>query len=294
MSNSYKQQFYYTGHKYPVQVDCQFTVDATNGAGVTGLTGAMVKNVWMHTSTTPTTGNPNPANGYAIIKFQDNFKSYYFGGCQLQSPLSGAEISISGSSVLTVGAVYVITTLGTSTTANWVAVGLPVGITPAIGVPFVASVTGGGTGTGKVKINAAGGAGISVVDVVGDPSTTINGAGAIIAGISNPSYMILRFLAPSLAGSALGTHTHDLIIKGGQIASTTNDVATYAGPVLGKEQAADVTILGSASAASGGVVAASAGTPAGTVSFVATAPAAGTIVRPSFVFSNSSILVNGS
>lgn len=293
MSNSYKQQFYYTGHKYPVQVDCEFTVDATNGAGVTGLTGAMVKNVWMHTSTTPSTGNPNPANGYAIINFQDNFRNYYFGGCQMQSPLSGAEISISGGSVLTIGAVYVITTVGTSTTANWVAAGLPAGITPAVGVPFVSAITGGGTGTGKVKINAVGGAGISVVDVVGNPDVSTNGSGAVIAGVSNPSYMILRFLAPSFAGSSLATHAHDLLIKGGQAASTTNDVAVYTA-TLGKEAATDATVLGSASATLGGVLANSAGTPAGTVSFLATAPASGTIVRPSFVFSNSSIMVNGS
>ncbi len=231
MSNSYKQQFYYTGHKYPVQVDCEFTVAAGNAAGITGLSGAMVKNVWMHTSTTPAAGNPNPASGYAIINFQDNFKNYYFGGCQMQSPLSGAEISISGSSVLTVGAVYVITTVGTSTTANWVAAGLPIGITPAVGVAFVAAITGGGTGTGKVKINATAGSTILVTDVVGDPDQSINGSGAVIAGVSNPSYMILRFLAA---------------------------------------------------------------TNSSTTTLIATAPVDGTIIRPSFVFSNSRIQVNGS
>lgn len=285
MSNSYKQQFYWTGHKYPVQVDCSFTVDATNNYGVTGLTGAMVKNVYMHTSTTPASGNPNPANGYAIINFQDNFNGYYFGGAQIQSPLSGAEISISGSSVLTVGEVYVITTVGTSSAANWQAVGLPVGITPAVGVPFVASVTGGGTGTGKVKINAVAGSGVSMVDVIGSPNTTLKSSAANVAGISSGSYMILRFLG----AAALGTHTHNLIVIGGT-ASAGTDAVNVKAAVLGKESATNATVLGANSATAGGVVAASAGTP----SLIAVAPAAGSIVKASFVFSNSMIQVNGS
>lgn len=195
MANRRYTQFYYTGHNYPVQLDCSWTVDATNNKGVTGLTGAGILNVYMHTSTTPAVGNPNPANGYAIVQFQDNFNGYYFGGAQMQSPLSGSEISISGSSVLTIGAVYVITTVGTSTAANWQAVGLPVGITPAVGVPFVASVTGGGTGTGKVKIAATAGSTIEVIDIIGSPNTTITSTAANVPGISSSSYMILRFLA---------------------------------------------------------------------------------------------------
>lgn len=55
-----------------------------------------------------------------------------------------------------------------------------------------------------------------------------------------------------------GAHAHDLLIKGGQIASTTNDIAYYATDILGKEQATDKTILGSASATKGGVLSAAA------------------------------------
>lgn len=306
MANKYYNQFYYTGHKMPIQLDCQWTVDSTNAAGVSSLTGAGIKNVYMH-SGSPSAANPNPASGYAIVQFQDNFHGYYFGGAQLQSPLSGAEISISGSSVLTIGEVYVITTVGTSTAANWQAVGLPVGIVPAVGVAFVASATGSGTGTGKVKINAAAGSGIAMVDVVGNPAVSIIANSTNVPGV-NGSYMILRFLAPSatsqaltFTGSALGTHSHDLKVIGGQAASTTNDIAAYAGPILGKEEAADATIAGADSATNGGVIAASAGTPAGTIntptitsSLVAAAPAAGSIVRANFVFSNSRILNNGS
>lgn len=55
-----------------------------------------------------------------------------------------------------------------------------------------------------------------------------------------------------------GAHSHDLLVKGGQIASTTNDVATYATSILGKQEAADVTVAGVDSATKGGVLAAAA------------------------------------
>lgn len=49
-------------------------------------------------------------------------------------------------------------------------------------------------------------------------------------------------------------HAHDLLIKGGQAAATTNVAAHYATDILGKEAATDATILGSASATKGGVI----------------------------------------
>jgi hypothetical protein len=52
------------------------------------------------------------------------------------------------------------------------------------------------------------------------------------------------------------THAHDLLIKGGQAAATTNVAAHYATDILGKEAATDATIAGSASATKGGVISA--------------------------------------
>jgi hypothetical protein len=59
--------------------------------------------------------------------------------------------------------------------------------------------------------------------------------------------------AYTLGGVA--AHTHDLLIIGGQAATTTNEVGHYATDILGKEAATDATIAGSASATKGGVVA---------------------------------------
>lgn len=82
--------------------------------------------------------------------------------------------------------------------------------------------------------------------------------------------------APTFTGSALAAHAHDLLVKGGQAAATTNDLAHYATDILGKEAATDATITGAASGTKGGVITVTAGTPAGTISapvFTGTAPA---------------------
>ena len=152
-------------------------------------------------------GSPNPAAGYILVQFQDNFNFYYFGTSGYVSPLTGSNISISGSSVLTIGQPYVIVSVGTSTTANWNAVGLPVGVIPAVGETFFASVTGSGTGTGVVQ--AASTSGIFATEVIGDPNQTLgaNYNGASILGGAAGSYMILQTLNASGAVTAPATGT---------------------------------------------------------------------------------------
>ena len=212
MANRWYTQFYGSLHKKPVQLDCNFVVDATNGngLGIRSLKGPGIAQVYMHTSATPAAGNPNPLSGYILVQFQDNFNRYFFGTAGAVSPVTGSNLSISGSGVLTVGAPYVITSVGTSSQANWAAVGLPLGIIPAVGEAFFASVTGSGVGSGTVK--ASGVSGISSIEVIGDPNQTIgaNFNGASIMGGSAGAYMILQCLngsgvvtAPA-AGSVIG------------------------------------------------------------------------------------------
>lgn len=50
------------------------------------------------------------------------------------------------------------------------------------------------------------------------------------------------------------THNHDLLIKGGQAATTTNELGHYATDILGKEAATDATILAADAATKGGVL----------------------------------------
>lgn len=109
LGNNYGKS--YAFQSKPVHLDLQFTVDATVGAGVSTFTGQGVKQVWMHTSTTPSTGNPNPAAGYAIIELEYNYRQCFGGPWNIQSPKTGSELAINASA-LTAGIPYEITTVG--------------------------------------------------------------------------------------------------------------------------------------------------------------------------------------
>lgn len=233
MSNRRYNQFYYTAHNKPVQLDCNFIVDSSNGngLGIRSLKGPGIANVFMHTSSTPAAGSPNPAAGYIYVQFQDNFNRYYFGNYGFASPLSGSSLNVDASdAALTVGKVYVITAVGTSTAADWVALGVPIGTVAAAGVSFVAAATGAGTGNGTVQLPKATGSGINHIEVVGDPNLMIKSSKAQVLGQSSGSYMLLQCLAA---------------------------------------------------------------TNSSTTTLIASAPADGTTIGLSFVFSNSSIMVQG-
>lgn len=293
---------YYTNVAKPIDCNLNFIVDSTNGNGL-GIrslkSNGFVQNVFMHTSSTPGSSggflNPNPLAGFAVIQFKNNF-NYYLGGFSgFVSPIINTTTSTT--SGLTLGQAYVITVLGTTTLAEWQAIGLPLGLTPTVGQTFIAIATGtGGSHTGKVGTPSV--SGVSSIEVVGDPNQTLNNSSiATNAG----ARIILQFLGSTVAatftGAALGTHTHDFTVIGGQAASTTNNIANYAGPLIGKQEATNATYVGANSATAGGVVAASAGTPtgtiAGTVSYALAAPANGSVVGMCFRFDGSSVTIDG-
>lgn len=128
---------------------------------------------------------PNPANGLIVVTLQDNYNAYLSRFAAVSTPLSGTPISISSSSVLTIGNPYVITSVGTTTTAQWQAVGLAPWIKPAVGVSFIASVTGSGTGSGVVQAPASAASGVDHFELIGDPNLMNNSLQYAIAG--NPS-----------------------------------------------------------------------------------------------------------
>lgn len=291
----------------PCEVNMQFTVTATNGLGITSLkSNGYVQNVFMHTSTTPTSNNgylnPNPLAGYVSIQLKNNFNIFLGSRFAAIPPNSGSDVKIDNSA-MTIGQVYVITTLGNATLAKWQAIGVPPGVTPAVGVSFVA-LTNGGAGnvlTSMVQVPLT--SGVAAIEPVGNPNTLISYPLAAYGG----QWITMQCLGVSgssaagvFTGAALATHTHDFTVIGGQAASTTNDIANYAGPLLGKEQATNATYLGANSATNGGVVAASAGTPAGTISAAAftgamalVTPAAGSIICLKLYMDGSSVSVDG-
>lgn len=246
------------------QIKATFVVNSTDsdGFGITGLEAQGIDNIYMHTSATPDAGNPNPIAGYILAKLSQGFASFQSLQSTVTPPQSGSSLLVA-SAGLSVGSVYVITILGTTSQAQWEILGVPHGFTAALGFAFVALATSC-TGTGAVQIPKIGGTAIVSINPVGNPSVGSlddGSGGSILLACYKAGGTVA---APTFTGSALGTHTHDLLVKGGEGAATTNVIANYAGPILGKQEATDATYAGASSATNGGVLAASAGTPAGT------------------------------
>lgn len=209
---------YYTNVCGPRVVHCNFIVDSTNGNGL-GIrslkSNGFIRNVFMHTTQTPGANdgatNPNPASGLILVQFKNNF-NYYLGGFSgFVSPVTGS-VKIDNSA-LTAGVAYIISTLGNATAAKWLAIGVPAGVTPAVGVSFIALTNGGAGNTLTSRVSTASVSGITQFEVVGDPNTSIanssiasNGGAYVLVqtlGATNSSTTTLIPTAP-VDGSVAG------------------------------------------------------------------------------------------
>lgn len=112
------------------------------------------------------------AAGVYQILMQQNYNRFLSVHASFNSPVTGSAILINGSSVMTIGTIYQITTVGTSTAAQWQAAGLPVNMVPTVGQTFAALTTGSNGGTGAVKALAV--SSIATVEVAGDPQVMVN------------------------------------------------------------------------------------------------------------------------
>ena len=164
----------YSMHTMPVLIDCNFVVDSANGngLGIRNLKGPAVDNVFMHTSAPLAgSGNPNPAPGVIVVQLADNYNRYLSG-------FSG-EVSPIGSSVTTTTSATpaVITSLGTATAAQWIAVGFPSQyLNSATGLPTVGAAfipTSSATIGGGATIAPPTYSGIDHIEIIGDPNQTI-------------------------------------------------------------------------------------------------------------------------
>lgn len=171
------------GHFYsnivsPVKIDLNFIVDVdnTNGLGIRSLkSNGFVRNVFMHTSATPGSNdgylNPNPASGLVLVQLKQNFNKYISAMSSIKSPNSGSNVLVASAGVVT-GLAYVISVVGTTTAAGWQALGLPVGVTAAVGVAFIAKATTTSAGTGAVQVQSV--SGISCMEVIGLTDSAIS------------------------------------------------------------------------------------------------------------------------
>ena len=143
--------------------------------------------------------------GIYQIQFNDNYYHYLGTSFSIETPTSGGSVN-DGS--LVVNSLYEIVTVGTTL---WNSYGVPAGITPAVGVPFVATSVGG-AGTGVAKKVIVTGSGLSSVEVAGDSNTTNNWVNAI-TGTSGGSVVLIQTFGatsssvttPVLASGVSGT-----------------------------------------------------------------------------------------
>lgn len=200
------------GHAYqnivkPIDINLNFVVDKANGNGL-GLrslkSNGYVKAAYMQSSATPAAANPfvnSTSAGYCLIQLKNNYNKYIGGFQGFVSPVTGSALKIDNGATLTIGVPYVITTLGNATAAQWTTIGVPTGVTPAVGLTFVAKATGGGSGnTSTSRVNAAGVSGILSVEVIGDANQSNNSNHSANGGM----YLLIQFLAPTLSTNAYG------------------------------------------------------------------------------------------
>ena len=267
---------FYAPHVKPVLLDCAFQVQAADsaGLGITNLKGQAVQNVFMHTSATPGRGsngylNPNPAAGCILVQLADNFNKFYGHFASLRGP-TATSTKIDNGATLTIGNPYVITIVGDATAAQWRTIGVPPGVTPAIGVSFIAIATGAGSGnTSSSRVQSPSASGVSVIENIGSPSADL---GPIPVG-GSPNYggwLLFQCLAPSNTAvtSAL---TMDSYTPAGTITNGTPD--TFAGTPA---------VLTGSIVNSGGVA-----------SLARTAPADGSIIHLDMYLGQSNVQVDG-
>lgn len=191
----------YSQHVQPVLLDCSFLVTPSDATGVSEFHGSAIADVFMQTSTTPSAGNPDPANGYIFVQLDNGYNKLLGLDMSAEAPVTGDEIAVNASGLVTANELYVISTVGTTTTAQWQSIGVPSSVTPAVGVPFIANAVAadpGTSGTGKVK--AVGVTNMDEVQIAGNANLSVVASGAY------GGYLILKCMKASvLATPTTGT-----------------------------------------------------------------------------------------
>jgi Ice-binding-like len=164
------------GATFSGTVIAQASVTATQAGTVNGRMFALTAAVTLSDTNAVnlTTNPPATGGGVIVVQLQDNYNRSFTGFKAIVSPVSGTSTKVDNSA-LTAGTAYIITTLGNTTAAQWKALGVPTGTTPAVGVSFVAASVGAGanTSTSRVMTTAPAGSGIATIETVGDPNKSI-------------------------------------------------------------------------------------------------------------------------
>lgn len=183
MANRSASQFTYSMHKALWIIDTQILI-GSSGAVTSFQDALAIKSVTRFSA------------GIYQVVLNDNYYKFLRGFGSFVSPVTGGALNVDLSdAALTIGVVYQIVTLGTSTNADWLALGVPSGITPAVGVAFKALAVGIGVGTGTVK--AIGVSGIGPIEFMGTPALTSGPT-----GVGNQGAIVLfQCLQPQQTGT---------------------------------------------------------------------------------------------
>lgn len=274
-------------HVFPVLLDCNFIVDVANGngLGLRSLKGPGIAAAYMHTSSTPAAGNPNPAVGHLLIVFQDNYNRYLSGFSGIVSPVSGTSLTATVTATS-----YVIVSLGSATLAQWQAVGVPVGIVPAVGVAFVATATAtiGGSAAVQSTLNSN----TSSIELIGDPNTTLSSSTTTLQGSLTGSYVLMHFLGPKTFSFTATTNSSTALTAvsstaGLQVGAVISGAGIPLGTTIAAIPTSTTITLSAAATASASAV------PMTSQGYGVVQPVDGSTVGLSFYMSNSSVVVQG-
>lgn len=200
----------------PMSTWVNLTVTPTNGAGVTSLkSNGYLEYAFMHTSTTPSSVNghlnPNPPNGFLLMSIRNNAFNSFVGvrGSVVATPTS------TGTTSTTANSPFVITALGSATAAQWLAVGLPAGMTAAVGQSFIATATQAIGGSATVGVPGV--SNVGAISIVGDPTVMVGNSN--IAQNSGAQIMLLLqdFAGAAVAPTAASIIRLELVYDGSSV-----------------------------------------------------------------------------
>jgi len=193
----------YSMHVMPVLLDCNFVVTPSNSAGISSLKGPAISSVYMNSSS-PSSSNPDPIDGTIVVRLADNYNKLFSMSHSIIAPPSGTDVKIDNS-VLVPGTPYTITTLGDASLAKFRSIGLPAGITPAVGVSFIASNNGGAGNVLTTRVQASIASGVATIEMVSNPNQSIAPDPALSQGIGSQIILQCRDYAGALVAPAPGS-----------------------------------------------------------------------------------------
>ena len=152
------------------QASVTATQPGTIDGRLIGLTGAVtLSDTNAINNPVPTPPSPPTGSiGTIVVQLADNYNRVLKGFKSIVSPVSGTPLTAT-----TAGVPSVIVSLGTATAAQWQAVGLPLGVAPAVGASFVPTASATIGGSAAIEAISAAGSGIAAIETVGDPNLSV-------------------------------------------------------------------------------------------------------------------------